>query len=727
MLLLEQLTPQGHFVQPNLSPLLPQGTAIRPATVGSSIEIILPQADPSYAKFFYKTIRPGSVQQTQTNYPLTMDVDLGPGILQEADGHDFNVYDFFGTTQLKFETDFMIKATGKGKITVLIPSVKDLEGIQIVAGKLGAPDLSDPAAVYAARFLSSYLCNKIDAGKVLDSTSNGNDGTVHFDVIETTDPDLGPDLLFNSVSPTPDGYIDLLDPANFPSGTGPTTVKMWIKPAVDSTPPQTIFGFGSAGATGGQVHSVEEVDYMVGSSGSQAALATLTLNGYDYIVTTFENGEFTTYKNGVLDNTFSIAININKNFAFIGRNLDLTEYLEGSVRNLSLQNINQVAMFGEDSQKIDYESQKPVGNTFWEDSEIFSSGDVPLLETTTGELIKTAPGQVPANWFDTDWKTRSELEVVAGFTPSTQTDFPLLVSLTISNLIGRTQVNGEDIRFALSDKSELKYEIEFFDSATGQVIIWVKLPTINPTDTKLFMYYNNPTAIDNQDPPNVWDSNFKGVWHSNQIPPASIIDSTANNNDGTPQSTPASVQGQIGKALSYNGINQSVQIPDSPSLDVQFITLSGWVKVIGGGQLEQIFSRDGDGERAFQFRINASGVIELIVFNEFGFPGVLTGITEIDDDGPHYAAATWDGTTMKIFIDGNLDIAQLFAGTNVNAVTRAAFFARSGNASPGFFDGQIDEPRISDIARSDDWIKTEYNNQIIPSNFLKINSTEIIT
>jgi len=36
---------------------------------------------------------------------------------------------------------------------------------------------------------------------------------------------------------------------------------------------------------------------------------------------------------------------------------------------------------------------------------------------------------------------------------------------------------------------------------------------------------------------------------------------------------------------------------------------------------------------------------------------------------------------------------------------------------PGYFDGIIDEVRISDIARSAEWIKTSYINQSEPSNF----------
>jgi hypothetical protein len=40
------------------------------------------------------------------------------------------------------------------------------------------------------------------------------------------------------------------------------------------------------------------------------------------------------------------------------------------------------------------------------------------------------------------------------------------------------------------------------------------------------------------------------------------------------------------------------------------------------------------------------------------------------------------------------------------------------------FNGYIDEVRVSKMARSGDWIKTEYNNQNSPSTFCKAGAEE---
>jgi hypothetical protein len=41
-----------------------------------------------------------------------------------------------------------------------------------------------------------------------------------------------------------------------------------------------------------------------------------------------------------------------------------------------------------------------------------------------------------------------------------------------------------------------------------------------------------------------------------------------------------------------------------------------------------------------------------------------------------------------------------------------------------YFQGLIDELRISKIARSEEWIKTEYNNQSVPAEFVKVGILE---
>ncbi|HWY35454.1 MAG TPA: hypothetical protein VNX68_12475, partial [Nitrosopumilaceae archaeon] len=51
----------------------------------------------------------------------------------------------------------------------------------------------------------------------------------------------------------------------------------------------------------------------------------------------------------------------------------------------------------------------------------------------------------------------------------------------------------------------------------------------------------------------------------------------------------------------------------------------------------------------------------------------------------------------------------------------------SANSMTEFFNGKLDEFRISKTVRSASWIATEYNNQAFPNTFYKVGPPEKVT
>ena len=58
---------------------------------------------------------------------------------------------------------------------------------------------------------------------------------------------------------------------------------------------------------------------------------------------------------------------------------------------------------------------------------------------------------------------------------------------------------------------------------------------------------------------------------------------------------------------------------------------------------------------------------------------------------------------------------------NINATTEPVVLGRRALGDPRWYNGAIDEARISNVARSADWIETEFNNQNNP-NFITVGS-----
>ena len=339
-------------------------------------------------------------------------------------------------------------------------------------------------------------------------------------------------------------------------------------------------------------------------------------------------------------------------------------------------------------------------------------------------------GGIPDDWFDTDWNCRVPLVINTGQIPSTQTDFPFLFNSTVTDFIADAQTNGEDFRFVLPDKTQLKYEIQDYDNTTGELIAWTKVPSI-ADGTLVYLYFNNPTATDNQDPAAVYDSNFKAVWHMNNTSfgTGSVKDSTANNNDGDPTSL-SSTTGQIGKALVFNGTSGFVQIPISSSLDffgpTAEITLEGWMTTNDitvphlGGMICHPVGPTWPSAREFAHYCLRQANSRFQYFSDPISVMDLASANGTISIGPFFhLVATYSPSTnmIKLYRDGSL----LATKSSVTALwttsTEDVLLGLDHTTLSEFFDGILDELRVSDIERTADFITTEFNNQNAPETF----------
>src|SRR5574343_522534 len=122
-----------------------------------------------------------------------------------------------------------------------------------------------------------------------------------------------------------------------------------------------------------------------------------------------------------------------------------------------------------------------------------------------------------------------------------QTDFPVLISGTYTYLKttgngGLVQnASGYDIGFYSESSltTKLKWEREVYNSSTGEVLYWVKVPTVNGSgagrETTIDMAYGDASiSTDQSDASNVWDSNYAAVFHFGDGTTKSGTDSTSN-------------------------------------------------------------------------------------------------------------------------------------------------------------------------------------------------------
>ncbi|MBD3155897.1 MAG: signal peptidase I, partial [Candidatus Aenigmarchaeota archaeon] len=189
-----------------------------------------------------------------------------------------------------------------------------------------------------------------------------------------------------------------------------------------------------------------------------------------------------------------------------------------------------------------------------------------------------------------------------------------------------------------------------------------------------------------------------GLWHLNEGYGSIIEDSSGNDNDGTINGA-IWVDGKWNKSLSFDGVDDYVSIPDDPSLDItDGITVEFWI------YLRSYSTAGGNGvtkESSYKCGVNSGKKAMLRFITESGSWGstVLYGNTDVSLNTWHHIAGTYNSTSgqAKIYLDGLEDGTATFSGKIV-ANDRPLWIGR-GNKP--YFDGLIDEVRISNVAKTE--------------------------
>jgi hypothetical protein len=196
-------------------------------------------------------------------------------------------------------------------------------------------------------------------------------------------------------------------------------------------------------------------------------------------------------------------------------------------------------------------------------------------------------------------------------------------------------------------------------------------------------------------------TNLIADWKFNEISGTSASDNSGNVNTGTLVNSPSWVTGKIGNALSFT--NSYVNIPSSSSINsiTNAITISAWIKTTNTSQ-EAILERwqygTGVNKRAFCLEVLSNKVyFGLSKDGTSANSKWLTSVTSVNDGTWKYITATFDGTTMKIYINGVLDASVSAGFTSIFASTGNLHIGKQEYNSGVFgypFIGTIDEMKL---------------------------------
>ena len=212
-----------------------------------------------------------------------------------------------------------------------------------------------------------------------------------------------------------------------------------------------------------------------------------------------------------------------------------------------------------------------------------------------------------------------------------------------------------------------------------------------------------------------------GWWKMDEGTGQTVRDYSANANNGTMywMSTSTSggwVDGKVGKALNFDGVDDRVQTATGGvNLDnVGAITLSGWFypdSTLTLGNQRVLIKDDG-------FNINitkGNTVTNSILCMAIVSPNYHRD--DIDTSGGigfnlsqwNYIACVWDGTDIKIYVNGVLSIDRANGSQATgNIVDSGANPTQFGTIGDEYYDGALDDWRVYNYARTADQIAADY-------------------
>lgn len=338
--------------------------------------------------------------------------------------------------------------------------------------------------------------------------------------------------------------------------------------------------------------------------------------------------------------------------------------------------------------------------------------------------------------------------------PADETEFKLVILGTYTWL--RTIANGGDIyddsgpggsgpglcdiQFTSDSAGAtiLNWEVEYYNPVTGAVAIWVKIPSISSSvDTVFYFWYSDP-ATNHQTQssyPLVWADNTSFTDPAGYIlvlhfgsyavaaPPTftSALDSSANNSDGSAIGSPTTIStGQIDGGLSLNGTSAAVTIPsfNMQNAGATDVSVEVWMKTTNASQ---------NGMMVCKEPVNSDWELFLEGGNIKLRGGSTTAVTYAcsTDTLWHKVVGTIQGTAGKLYLDGTLvSTGAVTAITNsANTTLEVGRYSESGGGY--FFNGQLDEVRVSNTILTANRIRAIYNAESSPSTFYSISTATV--
>lgn len=318
--------------------------------------------------------------------------------------------------------------------------------------------------------------------------------------------------------------------------------------------------------------------------------------------------------------------------------------------------------------------------------------------------------------------------------PSDQTDYKILFGITSTSGITNVDITAFFTTMAFSDRKkvifwntnktvQLNAEFLAWDQASQKAWYMVEQPTLNSALNDSIWFQYNPEWEDNTAHigdvgsivgQNIW-SGYLGLWHYQQDPSGSapqILDSTGGGNDGTSFGSMLVgdlVDSLFGKGLDFTS-GKGVNFGESPfDISGNKVTIEAIIKPRTLSGFDVILQKECS-FIGYDLYLT-SGKLHCRINTSNG-TAAATSSVNVSTTSFTYVAAIYDGSNIKIYENG----VEKKSVSQTGNITLNDFPLSSGTVTgtPSCdgrsFNGIISEVRLSEIARSADYVAVNGKN-----------------
>ena len=191
------------------------------------------------------------------------------------------------------------------------------------------------------------------------------------------------------------------------------------------------------------------------------------------------------------------------------------------------------------------------------------------------------------------------------------------------------------------------------------------------------------------------DDGLVGAWQMDSPSGSQVLDASGQGNDGQVVGSPVAISGPVGQALYLHGDGDRVLIADDASLAVQSLTIAAWLQPQERSTQYAISKATKNGEDGFELSLSSRGPV-FVRFNQdsSGNDYRVESNRTYPTDGTTWlhVVATYDGSTIKLYLDGQLEASQAASFSLATNQLALSLGAQHDGTRP--FLGGMDDVRI---------------------------------